>query len=239
MQSNRVEPDGIFDHRRRVAMFNRIACRYDLLNRMMTGGLDLIWRRNAVRRLDPAIHPEVVDVCSGTGDIALALHRRGHRVLAVDAAAEMLAIARRRPGAEGIAWVEGDAMSLPVDDGSKDAVTIAFGIRNITDRVAALREFRRVVRPGGRLVVLEALPSESPLWSRMISAYESLVLPVLGYLFANDRKAYEYLASSIAGFCSAEQFEAELRTAGWVRPRTERLIGGAVALFTAETPLAE
>ena len=214
-------------------MFNRIAGRYDSLNRIMSGGFDVLWRRRAVRSIDPRVLPRIIDLCTGTGDIALALTKRGHRVVAVDAARDMLLRAKKRPNADAVQWVESDAVELPFANGSFDAVTISFGIRNIADRDGALREFSRVVRPNGRIVVLEALSPTSRFWGTAMRFYESLAFPVLGWLFADDRRAYEYLARSIAGFGDADEFTTDLRRTGWTDPVVTRFVGGSVGLFVA------
>ncbi len=214
-------------------MFNRIAHRYDSLNRIMSGGLDLFWRRRAVRAIDPRVLPRVVDVCTGTGDIALTLAKRGHRVVAVDAAHDMLTRAKTRPNATKVLWIEGDAVKLPLPTASVDALTVSFGIRNIADRSGALREFARVVRPNGRIVVLEALSPTSRSVGALMRLYESLAFPILGWLLAGDRRAYEYLARSIAGFGNADEFRHDLTSAGWSDVRVTRFVGGSVGLFVA------
>lgn len=214
-------------------MFNRIAHRYDLLNRLMSGGLDLLWRRRAVRAIDPRVLPRVIDVCTGTGDIALALSKRGHRVIAIDAAHDMLTGAQKRSNADKTLWIEGDAVRLPLPTASVDALTISFGVRNIADRSGALREFARVVRPNGRIVVLEALSPMSRSFGTALRLYESLAFPILGWLLAGDRRAYEYLARSIAGFGSADEFRVDLIRAGWSDISVTRFVGGSVGLFVA------
>ena len=199
----------------------------------MSGGLDLLWRHRAVRTTDPRVLPRVVDVCTGTGDIALALSKRGHRVIAIDAAHDMLIRGKARPYATKVLWIEGDAVTLPLATESVDALTISFGIRNIADRGGALREFARVVRPNGRIVVLEALSPTSRSVGALMGLYESLAFPILGWLFAGDRRAYEYLARSIAGFGDADEFRKDLRSAGWSDVRVTRFVGGSIGLFVA------
>ena len=229
----RAEPGDQVHHERVTRMFNRIAGRYDISNRVMTACLDLLWRRALVREFDPSAQPRILDVCSGTGDIALALSRQGHVVSALDAADAMLRLARQRAGATRIGWYLGDACALPFNDGRFEGVSISFGIRNIADRALALREFRRVVRPGGRLAVLEALLPTNRLWRAAMSVYERITFPLVGRALVRDGGAYEYLAGSIAGFGSASEFELQMTEAGWSDIRTRRLIGGGVALFSA------
>lgn len=231
MRPYRAAPDDPAHHPAVVEMFDRIAPRYDRMNRVMTLGLDVWWRARLVWSLDPDEHPRVLDACTGTGDVALRLGKRGHRVVGVDAALLMLAAARRKPGANGVRWCAGNCLTLPFPDGAFDALTIAFGIRNIADRAGALREFGRVVRVGGMLLVLEALEPGSSAWGRIIRQYERCVIPAIGGVLARQRAAYEYLAQSIAGFGTTGEFEAELREAGWVPQRSQRLMGGSAVLF--------
>jgi len=240
MERYRPHPDDALHDRRMTAMFNRIAGRYDRLNRVMTFGLDRWWRRRLVRALDPARHARVLDVCTGTGDVALLLARRGHRTVGLDAAREMLALARGKDRAGWVRWCQGDCRALPFPGGHAagrmapfDAATIAFGIRNIADRVAALRELGRVVRPGGRLVVLEALPAPSRLWRWITARYDAWIVPLMGAALARDRSAYRYLGGTIAGFGTAEAFERELVEAGWRPIARESFARGSVALFVA------
>jgi demethylmenaquinone methyltransferase / 2-methoxy-6-polyprenyl-1,4-benzoquinol methylase len=229
----RAAPDDTEHHPNVIEMFDRVSTRYDTLNRIMTLGLDVLWRRRAVRTLNADLFPRVLDVCTGTGDIALALSKRGHSTTALDASPEMLKLAKQRVGAENIVWMEGDAVHLPFTDAKFDAVTISFGIRNIADRIGALEEFGRVVRSDGCLVVLEALPPDRGLWRFMMQSYQRMIFPLAGLILGANRGAYQYLAESIAGFGSAIEFEEELAKAGWCEITTKRLIGGGVVLFTA------
>lgn len=219
-----------------TAMFDRIARRYDLLNRLMTLGIDVRWRRRLVRTLDTDTERRVIDVCTGTGDVALALSRRGHTVVGVDAAREMLRLAQARAGSASVSWCQGDCYALPRADGEFHAATMSFGIRNIADRVRALREIRRVVRPGGRLLVLEALPPTSRAVRWFMDVHQGTVFPLLGRFVAGDRPAYEYLGRSIAAFGTAEAFGDQLHAAGWRPSARTPMSGGSVALFEAMNP---
>lgn len=227
------------------AMFDRIAGRYDLLNRIISLGLDRRWRRALVRALAPAVGgpaPRLfVDVATGTADVALALARTytGARVLGVDTSAEMLRGGRRklaRAGAAGrTALVLGDACALPVEDGAADGVSIAFGIRNVPDRPRALREMVRAARPGAPLAVLElGEPREGPL-QPFARFHVHEVVPRLGAWLSGWRE-YSYLARSIAAFPAPAEFVAQCRAAGWVDVRVTPFSFDAVHLYTGRAP---
>lgn len=219
-------------------MFDRIVPRYDLLNRVMTGGRDVAWRRVAVREAlrgrDPA-QTRVLDVATGTGDLALALRDAGvGDVTGLDFSAPMLREAMRKDAASGagpwVTWIEGDAMALPCADGSFDAVTVAFGLRNMPSYAGALREMSRVLRPGGTLVCLETTPLTAPLLRRLFDWYFSRIVPRIGALLSGDDDAYHYLPASAAVFPDAETLGRMMLAAGLERVRYLRLGMGTVAL---------
>jgi demethylmenaquinone methyltransferase/2-methoxy-6-polyprenyl-1,4-benzoquinol methylase len=223
------------------AMFDRIVPAYDRMNRIMTGGRDVAWRRLAVREAlagRPASECAVLDVATGTGDLALALRDAGvGSVTGLDFSAAMLAEAARkaRGSAErGIVWVAGDAMALPFADASFDAVTVAFGLRNMPSYEGALREMARVLRAGGRLVCLETTPVANPLLRPLLGWYVSRVVPYLGGFLGGDRDAYSYLPASAAVFPDAETLGQLLIAAGLTRVRYLRLGMGTVALHVGE-----
>jgi demethylmenaquinone methyltransferase/2-methoxy-6-polyprenyl-1,4-benzoquinol methylase len=215
-------------------MFDGIAARYDLVNRVLSLGLDQRWRRALVRALGLAPGARVVDLATGTGDVAIAIARAidGVRVLGIDPSAAMLREAARKIGAAGlgerIELARGDASALPVPTAAADAVAIAFGIRNVPDRRAALAEVRRVLVPGGRLAVLELTDPGGAL-ARL---HVHRLVPRIGALFSS-REPYGYLARSIAAFPPAAAFAAELADAG-LEPEPPRPFGlGATHLFLA------
>jgi demethylmenaquinone methyltransferase / 2-methoxy-6-polyprenyl-1,4-benzoquinol methylase len=226
------------------AMFDRIVPRYDLMNRLMTGGRDAAWRRLAVRealRGRNLAQVRVLDIATGTGDLALALRAAGAgNVVGLDFSAPMLEEAIRKEtvavGARRITWVEGDAMSLPFPDASFDAVTVAFGLRNMPSYPAALREMSRVLRPAGTLVCLETTPLRAPVLRAVFDRYFARVVPFVGGLLSGDVDAYRYLPASAAAFPDADTLGKMMLAAGFSHVRFLRLGLGTVALHVAVKP---
>lgn len=201
-------------------MFDGIAARYDLLNHVLSMDVDRLWRRRAVRQVAAVAPRRILDVATGTGDLAIALARAlpNARITGVDLSEGMLAAARGKVAARGldgrIELVQGDAERLAWADGTFDAVTVAFGVRNFGDLEAGLRELARVLRPGGRLVVLEFSRPRNPLFRALYEGYSRHVLPRIGGLVSRDRRAYEYLPASVGAFPPPAEFLAMLREAG-------------------------
>jgi demethylmenaquinone methyltransferase/2-methoxy-6-polyprenyl-1,4-benzoquinol methylase len=222
-------------------MFARVARRYDRTNRVLSCGIDLRWRRAAVRFAAVEPHERALDVCAGTGDLALALASAGAEVVGSDFCPEMLAFAvaksRRLPAPHRPTWLAGDALRLPFPDASFDLATVAFGIRNVADPVAALAEMARVVRPGGRVVVLEFTTPAPRGLGALYLFYFRRVLPRLGNLVAGDRGgAYDYLAESVLEFPQREAFLGLMRAAGLTAPQMRLLTGGIAALYRGDVP---
>jgi demethylmenaquinone methyltransferase / 2-methoxy-6-polyprenyl-1,4-benzoquinol methylase len=203
-------------------LFDRIAPVYDAMNRIMTAGLDRTWRRLAV---EAVVQPgdRVLDACCGTGDLAIAAEREGGFVTGLDFSTAMLERARRK--SETIEWIEGDLLALPFDDGSFDAATVGFGVRNVADLDAALRELRRVLRPGGRLAILE-ITQPRGLLRPFFSLWFDRIVPVLGKVLPGG-KAYAYLPASVRRFPTAEQLAALLEGHGFEQVGF-RLLGGTI-----------
>jgi demethylmenaquinone methyltransferase / 2-methoxy-6-polyprenyl-1,4-benzoquinol methylase len=223
------------------AMFDRIVPRYDLMNRLMTGGRDVTWRRLAVRealRGRSLAKVRILDVATGTGDLALALRSAGAAdVVGLDFSAPMLAEAIRKEavavGDRGISWVEGDAMSLPFADESFDAVTVAFGLRNMPSYPAALREMLLVLRPAGTLVCLETTPLRAPVLRAVFDWCFARVVPIVGGMLSGDVDAYRYLPASAAAFPDADTLGRLMLEAGFSKVRYLRRGLGTVALHVA------
>jgi len=210
-------------------MFDRIAPVYDAMNRVMTAGLDRRWRRITVEQ---AVRPDdrVLDVCCGTGDLAIAARKRGASVVGLDFSERMLERARAKRG--DVDWVRGDLLALPFEDGSFDAVTVGFGVRNVEDLPAALAEMRRVLRPGGRVGILEITRPRGALAPFYRLWFDHLV-PVLGRLLPGG-SAYTYLPASVRRFPGPEELSALLSAAGFTPARVRLFAGGIVALHVAE-----
>lgn len=219
------------------AMFDRIAPRYDLLNRLLSAGTDVRWRRRCVAALRLAPDAVVADVCSGTADLLIESLRGapGRRGVGVDLAPAMVARgARKARAARAKALVVvGDAESLPIADAACDASCVAFGIRNVGDPLLALREMARVVRPGGRVAVLEFAMPRGP-FGALYRLYFRGVLPALGRLLSGDRSAYAYLPESVARWPRPADFAALMERAGLRDVRYEPLTAGVAYLYVAE-----
>ena len=220
------------------SMFARIAGRYDLANHLLSGGVDHWWRQRLVRAVHDAGARTVLDLATGSGDVAFALADGlpAARVTGMDFCQPMLDEAvKKRAGSPRWATIEfrqGDGMALPLPDASFDALTISFGLRNMADRHQALREMHRVLRPGGRLFVLEF--SQPVSWFRPVYfAYLKFVLPAAAGVVTGDRLAYEYLCGSIEQFPDREEMSAEVRRAGFAAVSATPLTLGIVALHEA------
>ena len=227
------------------AMFDRIARRYDFVNRVLSFGIDKSWRRRTVKRLHLGERPRVLDVATGTGDLAFDIARMvpGATVIGLDPSTQMLAVARQKVAKRGLAdritLVEGDAQELPYADCEMDAATIAFGIRNVPDRSKGLRELARVVRPGGRICVLELGEPRRGLLGHAARFHTRHVVPRLGALLSGSRE-YAYLQRSIAAFPPAEEFAAQMQRCGLHVIEVVPLTFGACTLYVAtpmDTPL--
>ena len=223
-------------------LFDRVSGRYDLMNDLMSGGAHRLWKDALIACLDPKPPLRVLDLAGGTGDVAFRIvdrlgSRDDCRVLVCDMSPEMVSRGRDRALDRGIVagidWVVGDAEALPLPDGGVDALTVAFGLRNVTHRDRALAEIRRVLAPGGRFVCLEFSRVAVPALRSLYDAYSVRVLPWLGATVAGDRDAYVYLAESIRRFPDQAAFAAEIAAAGFAGVRVRNLTGGVAALHSA------
>ena len=216
-------------------MFDRVAPRYDIANTVFSFGLDRHWRAVTVDALAPRHGALIVDVAGGTGALAAMLAARGARVLVADLSFEMVRVGTLRV-AGSVDWTVADALRLPLPDASVDAVTIAFGLRNLNDLHAGLAEFRRVARPGGHLAVLEFSRPVRPIVDALYRRYLLGVLPRAAHLITSDPAAYTYLARSIAAWPDQRRLAAIIRDSGWGHVRWKNLSGGIVALHHAVRP---
>lgn len=213
------------------AMFGRIAGRYDLLNRLLSLGQDQRWRRQVAARVADLAPDRLLDVCTGTGDLAYGFDGAG-AAYGSDFCLPMLAVAQRKRGRGPAApvWFAADSLRLPVADGSFDAVTVAFGVRNFENLEAGLRELTRVLRPAGRLLVLEFSRPRGPL-GPILRWWVDRVPPVVGRLVSGDAEAYSYLTASVASFPEGDRMAALMAAAGLGEVRIKPLTWGVATLY--------
>lgn len=220
-------------------LFNAIAARYDLLNHLLSGGVDLYWRRKAIAALQDLQPKRILDVATGTADLAIAALRLGpSAVVGVDIAENMLAVGREkltRRRLDGVITLQsGEAEHLAFPDGSFDASIVAFGARNFADLSQGLREMCRVLRPGGRIMVLEfSRPSAFP-FKQLYFFYFRRILPIVGRIISKDPGAYTYLPDTVMKFPEGDGFLAILRAAGFRTVRQERLTFGIATIYTGD-----
>jgi demethylmenaquinone methyltransferase/2-methoxy-6-polyprenyl-1,4-benzoquinol methylase len=213
-------------------MFGRIAGRYDLMNRLMTAGQDVHWRRLVMDLAQVPAGGRLLDLGTGTGDLALEGLSRDSALVAVggDFTLEMMRVGRRRAGGSGVRWLGVDALNLPLPDEQFDAVTSGYLMRNVTDVQRALAEQWRVLKPGGRLVCLDTTPPPRNLLRPFINFHLHVVIPLLGRLVAGASEAYTYLPDSTERFLTAEQLAERLAQAGFRDVRFRRLMLGTMAV---------
>ena len=243
----RVEPrpeDGTLPPERVQAMFDRIAKPYDVMNRVMTAGLDQRWRALAADEAAVGPGATVIDCCCGTGDLTLELARRvgpAGEVLGVDFSEQMLAVARDKAAAgvpAPVRFVSGDALDLPAGDDAFAAATVAFGVRNLADYEQGFHEMARVVRPGGRVVCLEITTPQSGALSAFYKVWFDRLVPAIGRVADKGESAYTYLPASVRRFPGPKELGEVMYRAGLVGVRYRLLAGGIVALHVGEVPRA-
>jgi len=222
-------------------VFDRVASRYDLMNDLMSGGVHRLWKDAVAARLNPQPGETIIDCAGGTGDMARrfatmarrAQERRGGddaSIMIIDYNAEMIAAGRAKGGEPEITWSVGDAQRLPLPDACADAYVISFGIRNVTDVSAALREARRVLKPGGRFLCLEFSHPSTELLRKAYDAYSFKVIPQIGEWVVKDRDSYQYLVESIRRFPDQRTFVDMIVKAGFGRAGYTNFTGGVAAL---------
>ena len=226
-----TDPHVVADKRRRVrAMFSAIASSYDLNNRLHSFGRDQAWRRRAVAMAETRPGDRVADIACGTGDLAVLFAEAGCAVVGIDFTYAMLPLAAAK--ASGPVWVNGDAQALPLADASVDVLSIAFGLRNVADPSAAMAEFRRVLRPGGRLIVLEFTTPPNPLIRGASRLHTDVIMPRTASLIARDRSgAYRYLPRSVATFLDRDGVETLMRETGFADVESVSITFGVVACY--------
>jgi demethylmenaquinone methyltransferase/2-methoxy-6-polyprenyl-1,4-benzoquinol methylase len=224
-------------------MFSLLARRYDLINDLMSFGLHRRWKRETMRLAleGRAGAVRVLDLCCGTGDLAFLAEEKGGAGVSgvgVDFTLPMLAVARKRRRAEGrrSAFVQGDALRLPFRSGSFDAITIGYGLRNIADPGAALVEMRRVLAPGGRVVILDFGKPDSPLANALYLGFLNTVMPAMGWIFHGDPQTYRYIPESLKRYPAQRGVEELMRNAGFTNARYENRLLGTMGLNIGEAP---
>ena len=228
-----VSPD---EKTRRVGrVFSSVARRYDVMNDLMSGGLHRRWKDRFVARVKPRAGEHILDMAGGTGDVAFRMARRGAQVTVADINPDMLAVGMDRAktrGVKALAWKQENAESLSFPDSTFDAYTIAFGIRNVTDIPAALKEAHRVLKHGGRFFCLEFSTSEWPGFAEIYERYASKLIPRIGRVVADDEDSYRYLVESIRRFPKPEQFRRMIAQAGFERTQADPILGGLVCIHS-------
>jgi demethylmenaquinone methyltransferase/2-methoxy-6-polyprenyl-1,4-benzoquinol methylase len=225
------------------AMFSGIAARYDLLNHVLSLNIDKRWRRLVKRELGSVVNDAqatVLDVACGTGDLSVELQRDSPaRVIGTDFCRPMLAVAAEKNSELGlnIPYVEADAMRMPVADNTFDAATIAFGLRNLPNFENGLKELLRILKPGGKLVVLECSHPPIPVFRQAYEFYFNALLPRIGGIVSGSRSAYQYLPNSVSKFPDQRSLAALMEKAGFTNVRWQNLTGGIAALHSGAKPI--
>ncbi len=225
-------------------LFSRIAPRYDLMNDVQSFGLHRYWKGRVLKLARPVRGLKVLDLCCGTGDLALAFAREGAEVVGLDANEPMLEVARNKgagrkadsaaEGGAGVKFVAGDAQRLPFAESAFDLVTVAYGLRNLADWQQGLCEMQRILRPGGRVMILDFGKPANALWRAIYFAYLRMVIPVLGWIFVGDSAAYSYILESLKHYPAQLGVAAGMRELGLVNVRIVSLLGGAMSINYGE-----
>ena len=227
-----VSPD---EKTRRVgAVFSSVAKRYDVMNDLMSGGMHRLWKDRFVNRVKPRTGEAILDMAGGTGDVAFRMARRGAQVTVADINADMLGVGRQRAEARGLdlTWKVENAEALTFADATFDAYTIVFGIRNVTDIPAALKEAHRVLKRAGRFYCMEFSSSDWPGFAKLYDNWADKLIPRIGKAVADDEESYRYLVESIRRFPRPNAFKAMVAQAGFVRANAEPMLGGLVTIHS-------
>ncbi|GAA4416311.1 bifunctional demethylmenaquinone methyltransferase/2-methoxy-6-polyprenyl-1,4-benzoquinol methylase UbiE [Nibrella viscosa] len=220
-------------------MFDNISPRYDLLNHLLSGGIDIYWRKKAIRQLKPYAPQTILDVATGTGDFALeALALKPRKIVGVDISEGMLAIGREKMRKRGVDRIiemrSGDSERLPFTDNEFDAVIVSFGVRNFENLLKGLRDIHRVTRPGGVCLVLEFSKPRGFVFKRLYSFYSNTILPLVGRLISNDQSAYTYLPESVQAFPDGPDFLRVFEAAGFTNTKWIPLTFGVASIYIGQ-----
>jgi demethylmenaquinone methyltransferase/2-methoxy-6-polyprenyl-1,4-benzoquinol methylase len=221
--------------RRVGAVFSSVARRYDLMNDLMSGGMHRLWKDRFVARVKPRSGERILDMAGGTGDVAFRMARRGAHVTIADINSDMLDVGKQRAEERriaGLTWKVENAEALTFSDATFDGYTIVFGIRNVTDIRAALKEAHRVVKRGARFFCMEFSSSDWPGFSRLYDSWADKIIPRVGKAVADDEESYRYLVESIRRFPRPEAFRKLVAEAGFVRASAEPMLGGLVTIHS-------
>jgi demethylmenaquinone methyltransferase/2-methoxy-6-polyprenyl-1,4-benzoquinol methylase len=221
--------------RRVGAVFSSVARRYDIMNDLMSGGMHRLWKDRFVNRVKPRAGEAILDMAGGTGDVAFRMARRGALVTVADINPDMVEVGKERAarrGLDALGWAVENAEKLTFADASFDAYTIVFGIRNVTDIPAALKEAHRVLKRGGRFYCMEFSSSDWPGFSEIYERFASSVIPRIGKAVADDEESYSYLVESIRRFPRPPVFKRMVGEAGFVRASAEPMLGGLVTIHS-------
>lgn len=220
-------------------MFDNIAPKYDFLNRSLSMGIDVLWRRKAIKMLADLKPQVVLDVATGTGDVALEIHKqlKPERIVGLDLSPGMLEVGKQKVGKKGLSdtieMVVGDSENLPFEDNTFDAITVAFGVRNFENLNAGLAEMNRVLKPGGKLIVLEFSHPKSFPFKQIYWAYFNHILPFFGKMVSKDASAYTYLPESVKQFPDGNAFIERLNQTGYQNPTQRPLTFGIASIYAA------
>ena len=216
-------------------VFSSVATKYDIMNDAMSGGMHRLWKNQFVRRVKPQPGEAILDMAGGTGDIAFRMAAKGTEVVVADINQDMLDVGIERAmdrGLDGLSWSCQNAETLSYPDRQFDAYTIVFGIRNVTHIDRALAEAHRVLKYGGRFYCMEFSTTDWPGFKEVYDLYSHRLMPKIGKAIAGDEESYRYLAESIRRFPKPEEFDAMVREAGFVRTKVEKILGGAVNIWS-------
>jgi demethylmenaquinone methyltransferase/2-methoxy-6-polyprenyl-1,4-benzoquinol methylase len=221
---------------RRVGeVFSSVARRYDIMNDLMSGGMHRLWKDRFVNRVKPRAGEDILDMAGGTGDVAFRMARRGAHVTVADINADMLEVGKQRAEARGLkdlSWKVENAEALTLNASTFDAYTIVFGIRNVTDIPAALKEAHRVLKRGGRFYCMEFSSTDWPGFGKLYETWADTMIPRIGKLVADDEDSYRYLVESIRRFPRPPAFRKMVADAGFVRAAAEPMLGGLVTIHS-------
>jgi demethylmenaquinone methyltransferase/2-methoxy-6-polyprenyl-1,4-benzoquinol methylase len=216
------------------ALFARVAKRYDLMNDVQSFGLHRYWKRRLVQLAKPGPGLRVLDVCCGTGDLSLLMAHAGAKVVGLDFSEPMLDVAKSRRADGSVELVQGDAQALPLEDNSFDIVTIGYGLRNLASFETGLREMQRVVRPGGRLLVLDFGKPDNALWRGIYFGYMRIVVPLMGLAFCGSASAYAYILESLKHYPAQRGVAEKMRELGLRNVQVIEFLGGVMSINYAE-----